>query len=68
MKKIVCCISCAATEITRMRRTIIQVVESLLKVKPYYTCKKGLPLLHSDFLASVIFYIFLNSPYGVTYH
>ena len=40
-----------------MRRTIIQVVESLLKVKPYYTCKKGLPLLHSDFFASVIFYI-----------
>ena len=27
----------------------IQVVESLLKAKPYYTCKKGLPLLHSDF-------------------
>ncbi len=46
----------------------IQVVESLLKAKPYYTCKKGLPLLHSDFFASVIFYIFLNYPYGVTYH
>ena len=34
---------------TSYKLSDIQVVESLLKVKPYYTCKKGLPLLHSDF-------------------